>query len=184
MIEIKRKILVIFVALMALAMLVTPIVAAKPMEMAPAVMQLDAKITDTKVVGENEISTRIIFGYFVSGPFEGVINREIKVESHLKTGKITVQNILYVTGAVVTINGRMAEGEFVIKMSGLLPKVLWTVLSSNLVDSDTGKSVNLHGQGDSIISYMGAPYNFDDTPFSPINYGIDNILFGQISLTP
>ena len=185
----NRKVLVIAVALMAVAMLM-PIgtaLASKPITVDandPILMKLDAKIIESRIVGNNEISKRILFGYFDSGPFEGTINREITVQVHLQTGKITVQNMLYVTDATVAVGDREATGEFVMKMIGLIPDVKWVITTSNLVDSITGERVELHGQGDSAITYMGAPYNFPETPFSPLDYGLENALWGRISLTP
>ena len=151
----------------------------------PMLMQMDAKIIETKEAGNNVISKRILFGYFATGsPIEGTINREITVEEHTKTGKVTVQNTVYVTDAVVTVGDREATGEFVMKLSGIIPNVKWVITTSNLVDTETGKPVNLNGQGDSAITYFGAPYNFPETPFTPINYGIENALWGKIRLTP
>ena len=97
--------------------------------------------------------------------------------------KTTVQNILLVTDAVVTIGDMEATGEFVVKITGQLPNVKWRVTTSNLIDSATGESVNLQGQGTSAITAAGPTYPFV-TPFTPINYGIENTLNGQINLTP
>lgn len=105
------------------------------------------------------------------------------VQVHKHTGRITVQNILYVTDAIVTVGDCQATGEFVMKMMGLIPNVKWVITTSNLVDSATGVRVELHGQGDSAITYTGAPYSFPSTPFAPIHYGIGNALWGQISFS-
>jgi hypothetical protein len=187
--EVNTKVLVIAVALTVVAMLLSigTALASKPITIDvndPILMKIDAKIIESRAVGNNVISKRILFGYFDSGPFEGTINREITVQEHLQTGKIAVQNIVYVTDAVVTVGDRQATGEFVMKMIGIIPNVKWVITTSNLVDSDTGERVELHGQGGSAITYMGAPYNLPETPFAPIHYGIDNALWGQFSLSP
>ena len=180
----NRKILVTLTVLLAVAMMLTPLAAAKPVE-TTMVIQCNAQIAETIIAGNNKLTTRIVFGYFDSGPISGTINRIVFVNQHqyLKPGKTTVQNIILVTDAVVTIGDRKAVGEFEIKMTGKLPNVQWRITPSNLVDSDTGKSVNLNGQGTSAITAAGPPYAFA-TPFTPINYGIENTLTGKISLTP
>ncbi len=185
----NKKIVSTAVVLLAV-LIIAPInisLASKPITvdpMDPILMKMDAKIVESRSVGNIVISKRILFGYFDSGPFEGTINREITVQVQLETGKATVQNILHVADAVVTVGEREATGEFVMKMIGIIPNVKWVITTSNLVDSDTGERVELYGQGDSAITYMGAPYNFPETPFAPIHYGLDNALWGQISLTP
>ena len=185
----NKKIISTTVVLLAV-LIIAPIniaLASKPITvdaLDPILMKLDAQIVESRQVGSNVISKRILFGYFDSGPFEGTINREFTGEEHKETGKVTVQNIVYVTDAVVTVGDREATGEFVITMAGMIPNVKWRITTSNLMDSETGESVHLHGQGDSAIVGFRPPYNYPDTPFTPIHFGIDNALWGQISLTP
>ena len=184
----NKKILLTGFILMVLTLASFSLVfAAKPVETS-MVIQCNAQIVETKEAGNNKLTTRNVFGSFVSGPIEGTINRIVHVNQHQweKPGKNTVQNVLLVTDAVVTIGNIEATGEFVIKMTGQLPNVKWRVTTSNLVDSATGESVNLHGQGTSAVTeFVPAPgYTTIETPFIPIMYGIENTLTGKINLTP
>lgn len=155
--------------------------AAKPVE-AIMVVQCNAQIAESNVIGKNTFSIRIVFGYFDSGPIEGTINRVVYARVNQITGKVKVLNVLLVTEAVVTIGDREATGEFEMKLSGQIPNVQWRITTSNLVDSATGESVNLNGQGTSAITSMGPTYPFV-TPFTP-DYGIENTFTGQLNLTP
>lgn len=146
--------------------------AAQPTEV-EMVMFLNAEITSAEPVGNNVISGRILEGSFTSGPVEGDIEREIRVVIH-DNGKITVQNIVYVENAVITLDGVVAEGSFVMKVMGMVGNAKWTIISSDLTVED--KPVNILGQGTATITAL--------IPVDATHYNIENTLMGQLNLTP
>lgn len=171
----NKKFLVLMASTLAV-MMVIPIgisFASKPTSI-EAVMLLDATVLNAEPVGMNIISERELYGSFTSGPFEGDIYREIRVVIHTQTGKITVQNIVYVENAIVTFDGVVAEGSFVIKVMGMAGNAKWTIVSSDLSVGD--QTVKLHGQGTATINSM--------VLHDPLHYTIENALTGQVSLTP
>lgn len=171
----NKKILMLTISLLTIVMLV-PIglsYASKPVEVT-SVMFLNAEIINSETVGVNVISERVLSGSFTDGPFEGDIYREIRVVQHTKTGKITVQNIVNVENAVVTVDGMVAEGSFVMKVMGIVGNAKWTIISSDLTVDD--ESVTLHGQGTATVT--------DFVFVDPLHYNIENTLTGQVSITP
>ncbi len=171
----NKKIMMLVISLLTIVMLV-PIgisYASKPAEVT-SVMFLNAEIINSTPVGMNVISERELLGTFTSGPFEGDISREIRVVIHTKTGKITVQNIVYVENAIVTVDGVVAEGSFEMKVMGMVGNAKWTITSSDLTVD--GESVTLHGQGTATVT----AFIFVD----PLHYNLENTLTGQVSITP
>ena len=171
----KRKIMVSLLLAITI-MLLVPIgisFASKPVKIT-SVMFLNAEIITSVPVGMNVISERELVGSFTSGPFEGNIYREIRVVIHTKTGKVTVQNIVYVEDAVVTIDGVVAEGSFVMKVMGMVGNAKWTIIRSDLTAE--GEPVKLHGQGTAAVT----AFIFVD----PTHYDIENTLTGQVAITP
>ena len=171
----NKKFLALVISTLAV-MMVIPIgisFASKPTSI-QAVMLLDATILNAEPVGMNVISERELYGSFTSGPFVGDIYREIRVVQHTQTGKANVQNMVYVENAIVTLDGVVAEGSFVIQVMGMVGNAKWTIISSDLSIGD--QTVNLHGQGTATINY------FELT--DPTHYTIGNVLTGQVSLTP
>jgi hypothetical protein len=148
--------------------------AEKPVEIT-SVMFLNAEIISISPKGVNVISERELVGSFTSGPLEGTIYREIRVVQHLAIGKASVQNIMYVEDAVVTVDGVVAEGSFVMKVVGLGGvNAKWTIIASELTVN--GDPVKLHGEGSATITGF--------VPVDATHYSIENALFGQISLSP
>lgn len=137
------------------------------------VMFLNAEIVSSRPAGNNVISEREIVGSFTAGPFEGDIYREIRVVIHAN-GKVTVQNIVYVENAVVTLDGVVAAGSFVMKVMGMVGNAKWTIISSDLTSE--GEVVRLHGQGTATVTAF--------IPIDPTHYNIENTLTGQVHLTP
>lgn len=137
------------------------------------VMFLNAEIISAEPVGNNVISERVLVGSFTAGPVEGDVEREIRVVIH-DNGKITVQNIIYVENAVITLDGIVAEGSFVMKVMGMVGNAKWTIISSDLTVD--GEPVNLHGQGTATVTAF--------IPVDATHYNIENTLTGQLNLTP
>ena len=146
--------------------------AAKPIEV-EMVMFLNAEIVSVIPTGNNIISERELVGTFTSGPIQGDIEREIRVVIH-DNGKITAQNIIYVENAVISLNGVVAEGSFVMKAVGMVGNVKWTVISSDLTAA--GEPVKLHGQGTATVTVF--------IPVDPLHYNLENTLTGQLHFTP
>jgi len=172
----NKKISLISISLLMLVMLL-PVglsFASKPEEVI-LVMFLSAEVTSSKNVGMNVISERVLDGSFTEGPIVGDITREIRVVQHTETGKMTVQNTVYVDNAVVNVDGIEAEGSFVMNVMGMAGNAKWTIISSDLTSD--GEQVRLHGQGTAVITYFGF------TTF-PTHYDIENTLSGQINITP
>jgi hypothetical protein len=170
--EAKRKILVAALLVGVMLLPVGATFASNPVDMT-AVMDLNAEIVNSRIAGNNVISDRVLEGSFSSGPFEGDIYREIRVVIHAN-GKATVQNIIYVENAVVTVDGMVAEGAFIMKLMGMAGNAKWTIISSDLTSD--GESVEMHGQGTAIITGF--------VIIDPTHYWIQNTLMGQVSLTP
>ncbi len=85
-----------------------------------------------------------------------------------------MQNILWVENAIVTLDGTVAEGSFVMLIMGMAGNAKWTIISSDLMVD--GTSVELHGQGTATITAF--------IIIDPLHYNIENTLTGQIHLTP
>ena len=162
------------VSLLGLCMLfsIGTVFAAKPVEV-EMVMFLNAEIVSAIPAGNNIISERELVGTFTSGPIQGDIEREIRVVIH-DNGKITVQNVVYVENAVVTLDGVVAEGSFVMKVMGMVGNAKWTVISSDLTVD--GELVNLQGQGTATVTGF--------IPVDATHYNIENTLTGKLNITP
>lgn len=175
--EVKRlnkKVLMCAVSFLAVGMFLSigTAFAEKPVDV-EMVMFLNAEIVSAIPVGNNIISEREIVGSFTSGPVEGDVTREIRVVIH-DNGKITVQNTIYVENAVLTLDGVVAEGSFVMKAMGMVGNVKWTIISSDLTVE--GESVKLHGQGTATVTAF--------IPVDTLHYNLENTLTGQLHLTP
>jgi hypothetical protein len=175
--EVKRlnkKMLICVISILSLSMILTTglAFAAKPSDV-EMVMFLHAEIVSNELVGKNVFSDRELVGVFTSGPVVGEIEREISTVAHY-TGKITVQNIVYVENAVITLDGVVAEGSFVMKVMGMVGNAKWVIVSSDLTVD--GEQVNLHGQGTATVTAF--------IPVDATHYDLENTLAGQLSLTP
>ena len=137
------------------------------------VMFVNAEIVSNEPVGNNVFSDRELVGAFTSGPIVGDIEREISTVTHY-TGKITVQNIVYVENAVITLDGRVAEGSFVMKVMGMVGNAKWVIIGSELTID--GAPVNLNGQGTATVTAF--------IPVDATHYNLENTLVGQLNLTP
>ncbi len=169
----NKKILVSAIVMGICLMALTPLAIASTPTNITSVMFLNAEIISTQPVGKAIITERILIGSFTSGPLEGDIYREIRVVIN-PVGKATVQNILWVENAIVTLDGTVAEGSFVMLIMGMAGNAKWTIISSDLMVD--GTSVELHGQGTATITAF--------IIIDPLHYNIENTLTGQIHLTP
>ncbi len=185
----NKKVLVVFVSLLGVAMLVLPmsaISAAKPIEI-NTVSQTEFITAGTvKWVGQNEFLVNTADGAFISGDFLGVsiTYREVSVINHYgneeKWGapKLTVQNIFECSGSF-TLDSVLYEGEFTFKMMGQAGKhVTWVIVNSDLTAN--GEPVNMHGQGTSTLQIVPNP---DPNPGMPPIF-IQNTFEGQVNFTP
>ena len=170
----NKKLLVCVIAVLLSSMILSTglAFATQPSDV-EMVMFLNAEIVSNDVVGNNVFSDRVIVGVFTAGPIVGDIEREIRTIAH-STGKITVQNIVYVENAVVTLNGVDAEGSFVMKIMGIVGNAKWVVIGSDLTVD--GEPVNLHGQGTATVTAF--------IPVDATHYNLENTLVGQLNLTP
>ena len=146
--------------------------AAQPIDV-EMVMFLNAEIVSNELVGTNVFSDRELVGAFTSGPVVGDVEREISTVTHY-TGKITVQNIVYVENAVITLDGVVAEGSFVMKVMGMVGNAKWVIISSDLTAD--GEPVILSGQGTAAVTAF--------IPVDATHYNLENTLTGQLNLTP
>jgi hypothetical protein len=182
---VDRKALMYTVFLLAIVVLL-PIgtsFAAKPVDVT-AVLSLDAVIVDERYAGSNYITERELEGS-ISGDFEGIVEKYSSFVSNqlLKSvnGPVddpafiaTAQEVITVTDAVVTVDGVVAEGSFVIGAWGHPANLKWTILSSDLTVD--GEPVKMYGQGRMIIT--------DFSPIDATHYGLEQTLEGQIGLAP
>lgn len=183
MIDLNKKILI---AVLLAGVMLLPIgtaLASKPVDVT-AVLYCEAEVIESRVAGNNAFSYRELDCSFTSGDVMGTVDREVNI--HLNqllnspNGPVfplfvgTVQQVLYVTDAEVTIDDALAVGSFVIEATGKVGNVKWRIMSSDVTVN--GEPVKLHGNGDVIINYV--------IPTGPTTYIIENTLVGQVSFTP
>jgi hypothetical protein len=172
--KLNKKIVICVISILSLSMILSAglAFAAQPSDV-EMVMFLNAEIVSNEPVGKNVFSDREIVGAFTSGPVVGDVEREISTVTHY-TGKITVQNIVYVENAIIALDGAVAEGSFVMKIMGMVGNAKWVIIGSDLtVDA---KPVNLQGQGTATVTAF--------IPVDATHYNLENTLIGQLNLTP
>lgn len=170
----NKKMLICVFSILLLSMILSTglAFAAQPSDV-EMVMFLNAEIVSNEPVGKNIFSDRELVGVFTSGPIVGDVEREISTVAHF-TGKITVQNIIYVENALITLDGVVAEGSFVMKVMGMVGNAKWVIIGSDLTVD--GEPVNLHGQGTATVTAF--------IPVDATHYNLENTLIGQLNLTP
>jgi hypothetical protein len=160
---VKRKVLVIVVALMAVAMLATQlsaVLATKPTEIVDcsfATNVLAITVTPIKLpIGGSQITIVEMTGtdcQIWTGDISGVADYSACWVFHGELGApdtfITHNGLYIFDEATVTVDGVTATGGLVIKAAGNKAAVAgaWRVISSDLED-ESGEPVSLHGQGE------------------------------------
>ncbi len=180
----NKKILMLIISSLTIVLLL-PIgtsFASKPVDVT-AVLYNEGEIVASRTAGNNVISERVLVSSFTSGNFEGDVYREATAESNLLLNSpngpmipfhtATIQQMLYVENAVVSVDSVVAEGSFVIKSGGKIGNVKWTIFSSDLTVD--GEPVKMHGQGTVLINYF--------VIIDPTHYILENTLIGQVSFT-
>ena len=170
----NKKMLICIISILSLSMILsTGLAFATQPIYVEMVMFLNAEIVSNESVGNNVFSDRQIVGSFTAGPVVGDVEREIRTVTHY-TGKITVQNIVYVENAVITLDGAVAEGSFVMKIMGMVGNAKWVIIGSDLIVG--AKPVKLQGQGTATVTAF--------IPVDATHYNLENTLVGQLNLTP
>lgn len=179
----KKKI-AIFSSFFAIIMVLSlgVVFASKPVEMS-AILYCEAEVIDRWVVGNNEFSYREVECTFTDGDILGDAERFVNIQVNQKLNSAngpvipwfvgTVQQILYVTDAEVSVGDDTAIGSFVIKAYGKIGNVQWRIISSDVtVDSEPAL---LHGSGNILINFV--------IPTGPNTYIMENTFVGQLSLS-
>jgi len=146
----------------------------------PIPMNAEAEFTQTVVsqtiLGNSRI--REITGVAtITGSFDGTVERTLRLQTNLNTGRSSVQNTLTCTCDVKDENGvTLASGTFVFNLMGSPPNIHWVVVSSDLLDTN-GNPVKLSGQGSATAQFTGVV-----SCCSPLIFTILNTFDGQIDL--
>ena len=189
----KAKIVTLTVSLLTVFLLISfgVVFAAKPIEVSSTLVMDCTSLVNTKVVGNIEVSDRILVGSFTGGNFEGDVYREVTILLNLKTRTpnplvypenqvgITDQKFI-VTNARVSVDGIVAVGEFEMCANGKIGNVKWHISDSDMTIESTDEPVKMHGNGIiTIISVIPLPLGPPPPPF----YTITNGIIGQVSFT-